>query len=161
MIDHEGLTVEERAYNSETSSHIRLVARFLHHFAKELLDRADRHDESKLHKPEVDALSKAKPLAGMTYGTAEFINEKKKIQSALDHHYAKNDHHPEHFKDGVNDMNLVQLVEMLCDWKASSTRHNDGNIRKSIEINADRFGLSPQVVAILENTVDFLNEVEA
>jgi hypothetical protein len=32
----------------------------------------------------------------------------------------------------------------------------DGNIRKSIEINADRFGLSPQMVTILENTADIL-----
>jgi len=32
-------------------------------------------------------------------------------------------------------------------------RHNNGNIRKSIEINANRFGISPQLVKILENTV--------
>jgi hypothetical protein len=36
--------------------------------------------------------------------------------------------------------------------------HNSGNIRKSIEINADRFKLSPQLVQILENTADFLFE---
>ncbi len=56
----------------------------------------------------------------------------------------------------VNDMNLLDILEMLCDWKAASERHNDGNIRKSIEINANRFGLSPQLVRILENTADLL-----
>lgn len=56
----------------------------------------------------------------------------------------------------VSDMNLLDLVEMLCDWKAASERHNDGNIRKSIEVNANRFGLSPQMVKILENTADVL-----
>ena len=56
----------------------------------------------------------------------------------------------------VNDMNLLDIVEMLCDWKAASERHNDGNIRKSIEINANRFGLSPQLVKILENTADVM-----
>lgn len=56
----------------------------------------------------------------------------------------------------INDMNLLDIVEMLCDWKAASERHNDGNIRKSIEINANRFGLSPQLVKILENTADLL-----
>jgi hypothetical protein len=53
-------------------------------------------------------------------------------------------------------MNLIDLVEMLCDWKAASERHNDGNIRKSIEINASRFTISPQLVKILENTADLL-----
>jgi hypothetical protein len=61
-------------------------------------------------------------------------------------------HHPEHFKDGVDDMNLLDIMEMFCDWKAAGERHNDGNILKSIERNADRFGLSPQLVRILENT---------
>jgi hypothetical protein len=36
--------------------------------------------------------------------------------------------------------------------QAASERHNDGNILKSIEINADRFRLSPQLVRNLENT---------
>ncbi len=54
-------------------------------------------------------------------------------------------------------MNLIDLVEMLCDWKAASMRHHDGNIRRSIEINGDRFGLSPQLVRILENTADLLD----
>lgn len=58
----------------------------------------------------------------------------------------------------VNDMNLVDLLEMICDWKAASERHNNGNIRKSIEINADRFGMSPQLTKIFENTADLLFE---
>jgi hypothetical protein len=53
-------------------------------------------------------------------------------------------------------MNLIDLVEMLCDWKAASERHNDGNIKKSIEINTARFGLSWQLAKILENTADLL-----
>lgn len=56
----------------------------------------------------------------------------------------------------MNDMNLLDVVEMLCDWKAASERHNDGNIRKSITINANRFNMSPQLVKILENTADLL-----
>ena len=56
----------------------------------------------------------------------------------------------------INDMNLIDVVEMLCDWKAASARHNDGNLRKSIEINAKRFGIDSQLVRILENTADLL-----
>jgi hypothetical protein len=79
------------------------------------------------------------------------------MRPALEHHYAKNRHHPDHFKNGVDEMNLLDVLEMLLDWKASSERHDDGNIRRSIEINADRFKLSPQLVKLLENTVDFLD----
>ncbi len=154
------LSVEERATNSETSEHIRLVAKLLHVVVADLLRRADEHDASKLARPEVDGFATSKPLAGMTYGSPEFDAEKKRLSAALAHHYANNDHHPEHFKDGIGDMNLMQLVEMLCDWKASSTRHNDGNIRKSIEINADRFGISPQLVRVLENTVPLFEGIK-
>ncbi len=50
-------------------------------------------------------------------------------------------------------MDLVDLLEMLADWKAASMRHEDGNILHSIDINIERFGLSPQLVNILVNTI--------
>jgi hypothetical protein len=53
----------------------------------------------------------------------------------------------------VNGMSLFDLLEMLLDWKAASERMaNGGDIAKSIEINTDRFKLSPQVVNLLKNT---------
>lgn len=57
----------------------------------------------------------------------------------------------------VNGMNLLDIVEMLLDWKAASERHNDGNILKSIQHNTKRFNLSPQLVSILENTASLLD----
>jgi hypothetical protein len=64
----------------------------------------------------------------------------KELAPALDdHHYPKNRHHPEHFEDGMNDMNLLDLIEMLADWKAASERHADGgNLAVSILLNEDR-----------------------
>lgn len=56
----------------------------------------------------------------------------------------------------MSSMTLVDIIELFCDWKAASERHNDGNLRSSIEINADRFSMSPQLVRIFENTVDLL-----
>ena len=50
-------------------------------------------------------------------------------------------------------MTLVDLLELICDWKASSMRHEDGDINRSIEVNKDRFKLSDQLVDILKNTV--------
>lgn len=153
------LTTEQKATNFDTCQHIDQVRRMLNKVVRELLDRGERHDQSKLAPPEVEAFTEhTHKLAGSTYGGEEYEGFRKLMGSALAHHYAKNRHHPEHFADGVNDMNLVDLVEMFCDWKAATMRHHDGNLRKSIETNADRFGLSPQLVRILENTADLFDE---
>lgn len=154
------LTVEQQATNYETMKHIRQVGILLHKVAAELLSRADEHDQSKLASPEVEMFTEmTSKLADCVYGSEEYNEFRKKLDPVLQHHYANNRHHPEHFKNGVNDMNLVDLIEMLCDWKASSTRHNTGNIRKSIEINAPRFGINQQLVSILENTADYLESI--
>jgi hypothetical protein len=71
----------------------------------------------------------------------------------LKHHYAHNRHHPEFFgEDGVDGMTLVDVIEMLADWKAATEHHDDGDLAKSREIQQERFGLCDQLVAILSNT---------
>ena len=53
----------------------------------------------------------------------------------------------------VNEMNLLDIVEMLCDWKAATERHADGSITMSLVINPKRFGIDDQLAGILRNTV--------
>lgn len=327
------LSLEEKACNYDTFRHIERVRNLLNIAIKELLNRAEKHDQSKLQEPEVALFTEYTPkLASTTYGSQEYEDLKKAIKPALDHHYANNRHHPEYaeyqekwldligyeeeysisnygrlkskqkeefirkpnitpkgyariaiskngiqknkfihnlvaltfigkpanermqvnHKNGIkldnnvdnlewvtpsqnlqhaydnnlkepcykyvvhcnelnittfgtekmeeelkklgyskasssaihrcinsegyathldltftsqnideykemnstiNQMNLFDLIEMLLDWKAASERHNDGNIRKSIEINGNRFNMSPQLIKIFENTV--------
>ena len=142
------------AVNFVTMRHIERVRNLINVFVIELLNRAEAHDQSKLEEPEASIFAeKTAQLAELTYGSAEYNQCREELGEALTHHYANNRHHPEHFKEGLEDMNLIDLVEMFCDWKAASERHNDGNIRKSIEHNADRFQMSPLLVKIFENTV--------
>ena len=151
------LSQEEKATNYDTFRHIERVRNLLNVCVQDLLRRGERHDQTKLENPEVALFTEFTPkLALSTYGSQEYNGFKEAMKPALQHHYANNSHHPEHWKNGVNDMSLLDIVEMLCDWKAASERHNDGNIRKSIEINADRFGMSPQLTKIFENTADIL-----
>ncbi len=148
------LTLEERATNAETLAHIQQVQHCLNIVVRQLLERGELHDRTKLEPPEVVAFTEHTPhLAALTFGSPEYYAQLKQFQPALDHHYANNRHHPQHFKNGIDDMNLVDLIEMFCDWNASSKRHNDGNLHKSIEINAGRFGINPQLARILENSV--------
>lgn len=149
------MKLEDKATNFDTMRHIERVRNLLNAMVRHLLARGEAHDQSKLDSPEVEAFTEFTPkLAASTYGSAEYEEFRKAMGSALAHHYANNRHHPEHFKGGIDDMNLIDVLEMLCDWKAASERHNDGNIRKSIEKNADRFKMSPQLVRILENTAE-------
>ena len=75
------------------------------------------------------------------------------MKPALDHHYARNRHHPEHWPtNGIRDMSLVDLIEMFCDWKAATERHADGSLLKSIETNKKRFGYGDELEHIFLRT---------
>lgn len=138
---------------ADTLLHIKRVNQLLTEAASELIRRANVHDDSKLKSPEKELFDEFTPkLKGCTYGSDEYKEYLKGLKVALDHHYANNTHHPEHYTNGVNDFDLFDLIEMFFDWKAATERHNDGNIYKSIEINKERFGISDQVCKIFNNT---------
>jgi hypothetical protein len=123
-----------------------------------LLDvRAAEHDRSKCESPEVEAFNAATDqLAGLAYGSPEYGAALQALGPALAHHYAHNAHHPEAHADGINGMTLIDLLEMLADWKGASERHDTGSMEASLAINAARFGIDPQLARILANTVAFL-----
>ncbi len=149
--------VEINAVNFETMRHMEKVRNYLNKMVVHLLNRGEKHDQSKVVSPEMEVFAEHTcNLAGLTFGSPEYEAQKLKLSAALTHHYANNRHHPQHFKDGVNEMNLIDLLEMFCDWKAASERHTDGNIRKSIEKNGGDFHMSPQLIRIFENSVDLL-----
>lgn len=143
----------------ETYEHIKVVRSFLNKSIKELMDRAQEHDASKLVDPELATFDEyTSKLKTSTYGSEKYQSQLHGMGDALDHHYANNRHHPQHFSNGIEGMNLLDLVEMICDWLAAVQRHDDGDIRKSIEISQERFGYSDQLKQILHNTVDALEE---
>ena len=147
------MKLEEQATNFVTMRHIEKVRNYINLVITNLMGRAEKHDQSKLESPEVELFTEYTPkLASSTYGSEDYNQFKKEMGVALEHHYARNRHHPEHHKHGIDDMTLLDLVEMIVDWKSASERHNDGNILKSIEVNGKRFEMSPQLIRIFENT---------
>jgi hypothetical protein len=155
------MTTPTPGYDSkeDTLKHIQNVQNKILFAIVDLGHRASIHDQSKLESPEKEVYDKFTPLlAGLEYGSHEYKNTLKKMQVGIDHHYANNPHHPEYYVDGINGMNLLDLVEMLCDWKAAGERHKDkpADIFKSIEINAERFKIDDQLKQILLNTAAYL-----
>lgn len=155
MKETEKPTYEELETNAATQAHINLVRMLLRRAAVELLQRGEVHDLSKFSPEEVKTFTEFTPkLRGATYGSAEYRGFLADMAPALAHHYAANRHHPEHFADGIEGMNLIDVLEMFIDWLASTKRHADGDIARSIEINSSRFAMAPQLVRIFQNTAE-------
>jgi hypothetical protein len=138
----------------DTLDHIDKVRARLQECISVLTIRATYHDASKLQEPEksgYDVLT-AK-LADLVYGSDEYKAALVEAKPVIDHHYAANSHHPEHYENGIAGMSLLDIVEMLSDWKGASERTKQGSIQQSLAHNKVRFGIDDQLAAILENTV--------
>lgn len=178
----------------DTAEHIDKVRDRVREIMSNLTVRAINHDASKSEEPEksaYDNLMKFKSSHEMVYGSPDYAEGLKILGPALDHHYAANSHHPQHWpqeetdemrqlkqhiaryediaprsaklkqarkelailESGINGMSLLDILEMLADWKAAGERYKGGNIAQSLAHNRERFGISDQLFAILENTV--------
>ena len=142
---------------ADTLRHIQKVRDYLNVMVGELLKRGSEHDRSKMEDPELPIFNEySQKLREMTYGSPEYKAALAAMKPALDHHYAVSRHHPEHYPEGIRGMNLVDLMELFCDWSAACLRHPDGDLRRSIELNKERFGIGDELTQILRNTVSVL-----
>jgi len=137
---------------AETRKHIARVNELMLSAIVELTKRAVAHDASKLTDAEKPLFDEETPkLKHLKFGSEEYYNSLARLKPALDHHYSKNSHHPQFYENGIEGMDLFDLVEMLCDWKAAGERDAGGNILESIEKNRDRFSITPQLATIFKN----------
>ena len=149
----------DQSYNSaaDTRKPKDQVATAINFIRIALYQRMEEHDDTKFSEIEKPIFDEYTPkLKNSTYGSDEYKGYLKEMGVALKHHYENNRHHPEHFENGIKDMNLIDIIEMICDWKAAAKRHDDGDIAKSIEINQKRFGYSDDLKQILLNTVEII-----
>lgn len=148
----------------DTQKHINRVRELLGQCQNALKQRAEEHDASKLGPHEKPYFDDAMSLWGMTYNSPEYKAALARLGPALEHHYQVNRHHPEHFgpidmgnpHGGIHGMNLLDLIEMLADWKAATERHENGNLTWSIELNAERFQYGGTVIRLLRETASQL-----
>lgn len=162
----------------ETLKHVRRVGNLMLDVVERMQRRAMSHDDSKFSEVEFPSFAEETPkLREMTYGSDEYKEALKRLGPALESHYYHNRHHPEYWamddigsrvyedqvKSGqaIESMNLIDLIEMLADWKAATERHEDGDLRKSIEHNAQRFGYSDHTKHLLLSTAEYLGWFDA
>ena len=137
----------------DTKEHQRKVAELLCIVMIDLNKRAANHDASKLKDPEKEMFDRVTPLLkNSTYLSDDYMKTLEEMNEGLDHHYQNNSHHPEHRIGGIGAMSLMDIIEMFCDWKAASERHEDGSIEDSMDVNRHRFDIHPQLDSIFRNT---------
>lgn len=145
----------EQTYDSTapTLQHIKRVNQLLIDFSIELLRRACCHDNSKLENPEKYFWDLLTPkLNEAEYGSDEYKEILRQLGPAIEHHYKSNSHHPEYYENGVDGMDLHDLVEMFLDWKAASERREGSKFADSLSYSFDRFGFSEQLRNVYKNT---------
>lgn len=146
---------KEKFHLEETLKHKKEVSKFLNVITNALNVRSRRHDDSKLETLEFDIFAEnLSKLKGLTYGSKKYKDALKEMEPCITHHHENNRHHPEYFEGGIKHMNLIDIIEMFCDWWAATKRHADGDIMESVRINKERFNFSDDLKCIFQNTVN-------
>ena len=139
-----------------TRKHMQRVSALLGGAASEMIQRAALHDLSKLMPEELEPLQEMQDIIDREgqapFGSDEYKRRTAKLGGMLKHHYENNSHHPEHYENGIDGMDLYDVLEMFLDWKAASERGEESvfNITSAVE----RFHVSPQLEAIFRNTAN-------
>lgn len=129
--------------------HRGLVQAQLTRLAYALEGRALTHDLSKFSADEFEGLTEINRVARIhPYGSSAYM-ESLKNNKAIDLHFARNRHHPEYFPDGVDGMNLLDFIEMVIDWKAANIVHGQPGWEEVLQIQFNRFHLSPEQIYLV------------
>lgn len=146
------------AYLRELVEHKRLVGLYMTRAITALVGRAIVHDNSKLDPEELELYADAREeLMRHEYGSEGYRNAFRAVKPALKHHFANNSHHPEFYLDGINDMDLFDVTEMVCDWMAACQRGGGTTLR--LDLQRERFGISDQLYTIICRTAQRLKSL--
>ena len=119
--------------------HCRFVRRGIERVRRELSERAEAHDDSKLMSDEFAGFSRINAAARLhPYGSEKYRAGLRQEKTTIDLHYSRNSHHPEFYgsdKEDIQDhdirltpssgkpraehMTWLDLIEMVCDWRGA------------------------------------------
>lgn len=132
-------------------NHSNKVSYLLRKIAFEIELRANSHDTSKLEIDEFIGfcqLDLNRNHQKEEYGSKSYEDGIKNITVKL--HQSRNTHHPEYYPNGVKDMSLIDIIEMLCDWEvARQQRDTQENIDKTWDMRQSKFKLLDEEVRFL------------
>lgn len=133
--------------------HISRVRRHIHTFIQLLIRRAENHDKSKLEEPELSWWKEMDKEPRYPYGSEEYKQKIKRWDKVFKHHYKYNRHHPEHYKYGISEMTLIDIVEMMCDWLGYKDTTTVTEALKVCDEQMARYDISEELRQIIFNTL--------
>jgi hypothetical protein len=80
------------------------------------------------------------------------------LNKGLKHHYENNRHHPEFFDNGVDDMTLIDIMEMIADW-CIAIKQNGKDLYEEVQYNFDKYNISEQLRKIIINTYKYIDKM--
>jgi hypothetical protein len=153
-------TTEVERYLNDLAQHKGWVNKYIVKVVHLLRERADGHDDDKYKDPLKRIYSKNfDALCKTTFRSPEYnkIVGSEEFQEAFKIHTKNNRHHPQHFENGVEDMNLIDIIEMLCDWKAASDRTGrKQSVKEGMELNYEKYHIDGIARKWIENTLEDL-----
>lgn len=145
--------------------HRMFVVDGLERLADELRRRGRVHDESKYRLDEIVGFAEINRVARQhPYGSDEYrqsLKSQKGPGGCIANHFARNSHHPEHH-DNIEDMGFLDIIEMVMDWNSASQTYSGstGNLRKSIEVQRERFKFTKAQWWFIDQIVDWLEPLD-
>lgn len=146
------METSDSSTSSYTLEHINQVKSKMEFFASVLATRGTSHDSSKLIEPEYSGWLAMDQEPRYLYGSEKYYDKINRYKEVLEHHYSLNSHHPEHFENPSTQMDLVDLIEMLCDWFSYSNNISWLEGYNTINFQCARFGLNDTIRYLLLNT---------
>ena len=132
--------------------HIKKVSTNINEIAIQVIKRSIKHDDSKFESPEKEELDKVVPIIKQGKDAPNYKQAKLGAKNLMKIHFSKNSHHPEFYKNGVDEMNLLDLVEYLSDMKVESKE----NLEEILLKNSKKYNWSDQLLNIMKNTIQIL-----
>jgi len=150
--------------NEETKTVVKLLAHnvrvtsYLAYLADAMKMRALIHDASKFSDDEFPGYVRVNRIAREhEYGSLEYMQSIKET-GAIALHFAKNSHHPEHYPNGIDDMTLLDIIEMVTDWKAASETYGQTSLEDALVIHTERFGLRNEHLYLIRLVIEALRQ---
>lgn len=141
----------------DTIQHVSEVQENIEEFASDLKKRAIAHDRSKFADPEFSVFVSTRPeFKKANYGTPEYQAVVDAAIVGVNHHYSLNRHHTAHFPNGIKDMNLLDVLEMMADWRAASRRSPDLSFKDSLPRAFKKYEMDETLQRLILNTIDYL-----
>jgi hypothetical protein len=155
------MTISREEFKERIRLHQQTVQLAMQRMIHELEERSREHDLSKYFPDEFEGFYAANHcFQELVFGSEDWKKCLNSITPIRKIHYSRNPHHPEAHENGIAGMTLMDILEMLADWKsASSIYGNNGNLENSILINKERFKIDDQLYQILLNTIRHMDWV--